>query len=91
MTPEWKRELEEALVVTNRIQNRHAHMIEDHQRWLEEHTRWMDRHQAWAEKTDKLVNQLVAAQLASEERLQRLEATVEKFIDSLRRGGNGQG
>jgi hypothetical protein len=50
MTPEGMKELQDALAVTNRIQNRHALMIEEHERWLEERQRWMVEHQRWAEK-----------------------------------------
>jgi len=91
MTPEGMKELQEALAVTNRIQNRHALMIEDHQRWLEA----MQTHLL---HTSALVDQIAASDLAARERmdkleedLKRLQATVQAFIDSLRRGGNGRG
>ena len=91
MTPEWKKELEDALAVTNRIQNKHALMIEDHRRWLEAmHERELH--------TRMLLDQITAVQLANAEGLrelkaglQNLEASVRAFLDSLRRGGNGQG
>ena len=38
-----------------------------------------------------LVTQIAVAQLAGQKRLERLEASVQAFIDSLRRGGNGRG
>ena len=98
MTPEWKKELEEALAVTNRIQNRHALLIEDHERWLESHQRWMEEHQRWAQERQRweermglLMDQIADAQLAGQERLERLEKSVQAFIDSMRRGGNGHG
>ena len=140
MTPEGMKELQEALAVTNRIQNRHALLIEDHERWLESQQKWMertqawmertqawmnrhqewaegtqarmDRHQEWAEKAQALIDQTTAVQLANQEwaekaqalidqttavqlanaeGLSELRATVQAFIDSLRRGGNGRG
>jgi hypothetical protein len=105
MTPEGMKELQDALSVTNRIQNRHALMIEDHQRWLESHQRWMEEHQRWAQERQKweermevLMDQIAAAQLANAEGFRELreglgdlKATVQAFIDSLRRGGNGRG
>jgi hypothetical protein len=78
------KDLQEALAVTNRIQNRHALMIEEHERWLE-------AMQASALETRRLIDQIAAFQLANAEGLKKLEASVQAFIDSLRRGGNGQG
>jgi len=78
------KDLQEALAVTNRIQNRHALMIEDHQRWLE-------AVQASVLEAHRLIDQISAVQLVTQEGLQKLEATVQAFIDSLRRGGNGRG
>ena len=37
------------------------------------------------------INSLASSQKATEQRLQRLEKSVEDFINSLRRGGNGHG
>jgi hypothetical protein len=106
------KDLQEALAVTNRIQNRHALLIEDHERWLESQQKWMERteswmertqswmerHQKWAEGTEEwaqntqaVIDQITASQLVTQEGLQKLEATVQAFIDSLRRGGNGRG
>jgi len=66
MTPEGMKELQEALAVTNRIQNRHALMIEDHQRWLE-------AVRASVREAHQLINQIAAAQLVTDEKLQGLE------------------
>ena len=38
---------------------------------------------------DEKITQLAAAQLVTEEKMQTLQASVQAFIDSLRRGGNG--
>jgi hypothetical protein len=38
---------------------------------------------------DEKITQLAASQLLTEEALRDLKATVQAFIDSLRRGGNG--
>ena len=68
------KDLQEALAVTNRIQNRHALMIEDHQKWLEAHERWQADHEAAMRQANRLINQIAAAQLANEEGLKKLEA-----------------
>ena len=85
------RDLQEALAVTNRIQNRHALMIEDHQKWLEAMQEWQREHAAAMRELDAKMDQIAAAQLANEQGLRELKATVQAFIDSLRRGGNGRG
>lgn len=38
---------------------------------------------------DQKMTQLAAAQVVTEEKLQNLQASMQAFIDSLRRGGNG--
>ena len=38
---------------------------------------------------DEKITQLAAAQLVTEDELRSLKASVQAFIDSLRRGGNG--
>lgn len=38
---------------------------------------------------DEKLTQLAAAQVVTEEKMQSLQASMQAFIDSLRRGGNG--
>ena len=104
MTPEWKKELEEALAVTNRVQNKHALMIEDHERWLETVQKVLLETSESAREAHQLIDQIAAKQLAAEERQDELEkglkelqssmkdlqGSMKAFIDSMRRGGNGQ-
>jgi len=41
------------------------------------------------EKMDEKIGQLASAQLITEEKLQALYGRMDSFIDSMRRGGNG--
>ena len=98
MSPEWKKELEEGLAVTNRIQARHALMIEDHQRWLETMQKVLLETSHSAREAHQLIDQIAAKQLAAEERqdelekgLKDLQASMKAFIDSMRRAGDGHG
>ena len=98
MTPEWKKELEEALAVTNRIQNKHALMIEDHERWLGTVQKVLLEASESAREAHQLIDRIGAKQIAAEERqdelekgLKELQCSMKAFLDSMRRGGNGQG
>jgi hypothetical protein len=78
MTPDWRKDLEEALAVTNRIQNKHALMIEDHQKWLE----------AMQERELHiciLLDRITAVQLANAEGLRELKASLQNLKASVRR------
>ena len=89
-------QLRDAQTVTAAQTLRHEQRLKDHQQWLEDnelayarHREAMERHERMMERHDWMMEQHDRMMADGEVRLQRLEAKIEAFIDSLRKGGNG--
>jgi hypothetical protein len=57
---------------------------------VEEQRRERERRQQMFREFDDKITKLAAAQLQAEEETRQLKASVQAFIDSMRRGGNGE-
>jgi hypothetical protein len=67
----------------------HARIERDLQRWVALGVTEARNQRKRSREIDEKITQLAAAQLVSEEKLVRLETTVQQFISSIQRGGNG--
>ncbi len=82
MTPEERfTKLEEAMLVNASLLVRLEQRGEGHKEWLEAHKGWLEEH-------DKGMAELRAAQMKTEQSLQTLVETVDRFIRG--RGSNGR-
>ena len=59
------------------MQKRHEDAVRNHESWLTDHDRWM-------REMEQAMSTLIRAQNAT-------ELALKAFIDSLRKGGDGQG
>lgn len=89
-------QLRDSLTVTSAQTLRHETRLKDHQQWTGDIERAFTRiaalDQVHSEKMVKLdgkITQIAAAALLSEEKISRLSAKVDAFIDFMRKGGNG--
>ncbi|MGA3241412.1 MAG: hypothetical protein ABSG03_34555 [Bryobacteraceae bacterium] len=90
-------QLRDSMTVTSAQNLRREARLKDHRQWLEDMELAFARmaardeiHSARMEEFDEKMTQVAAAQLANEEGLRELEATVKSFIEGLhQRGGNG--
>jgi ABC-type transporter Mla subunit MlaD len=86
------KQLADSMVVSNRILIRLENRVEEHESQLDTLTEalstFIRETQRGFAQVDEAITRLTAAQLVTEEKLQRLEETVQRFINSLR-GRNG--
>ncbi len=71
------KQLQEAAAVTAGIQERHAHMLVDHEKWLEEHTRAIAKHR-----------EFLAEHAAM---MQNIDAKLDRLADLILKGRGGNG
>jgi hypothetical protein len=82
-------QLKEAQTVTSAQTLWHETRLKEHQQWLEENELAYARHREMMSDLDEKLTQVAAAQLVNEEGFRQLKDSLQSFIDSLRKGGNG--
>lgn len=92
--------LEDGLVVTNAIVDRHAGMVVDHDQWLADMTRAWVRHQEWLQQHEAALQEHESWRREHEEWQRRHEAAMQALDEKIDRiadlilkgrGGNGSG
>jgi len=74
---QWKKNLDEAVLITTATELRHAKMIEDHRAWLESHSLAMLEHDRAIDKHD--------------EQMEEIRMALKDLTKRLGGGGNGHG
>jgi len=69
--------LNDGMIVTNGMVDRHSYTLEDHERWLRDHTRSIARHREWLEEHEAI--------------MQRVEHNLELLSNLILRGRGSNG
>ncbi|HYW42884.1 MAG TPA: hypothetical protein VE959_08510 [Bryobacteraceae bacterium] len=85
--------IEDGLVVTNAIVDRHAGMVVDHDQWLADSTRAWVRHQEWLQQHEAALQEHESWRRQHEAAMQALDQKIDRIADLILkgRGGNGSG
>ncbi len=82
-------QLKDAQTVTGAQTLRHEARLKEHQQWLEDNELAYSRHREMMADIDLKITQIAAAHVLTEEAQKATEASLQAFINSLRKGGNG--
>jgi hypothetical protein len=81
---QWKKNLDDAMLVTTDMVLRHVDMVKDHEKWLESHTLAMLEHNRAIKRHDEEMAEIRATQADTAQQL-------NKLAKILQGGGNGHG
>ena len=60
---QWKKNLDEAVLITTNLMLRHADVVKEHEQWLRDHTLAMLEHNRASERHDEEMREIRAALL----------------------------